>query len=165
MAESLSCSPETTTILLIDYTPIQNKNFKVWRRKKLLYNLAPHLPPQQFLRDIWNAVSQAAVLILPQIKLNLKVSHYEKKFSTWCAYVLSCFSYVQLFVTLWTVACQTSLSMGLSGQEYRSGLPCLSPGDLPDPGIEPVSLTSPALADSFFTTSATQHSKKALNVA
>ena len=41
------------------------------------------------------------------------------------------------------------------GQEYWSGLPCLPPGDLPDPGIEPASLMSPAFADGFFTTSAT----------
>ena len=45
-------------------------------------------------------------------------------------------------VTPWTVACQASLSMGFSRQEYWSGLPFLSPGDLPDPGIEP---GSPAL--------------------
>ena len=40
-------------------------------------------------------------------------------------------------VTPWTVACQAPLSMGFSRQEYWSGLPFLSPGDLPDPGIEP----------------------------
>ena len=45
--------------------------------------------------------------------------------------------------------------MGFSRQEYWSGLPCTPPGDLPDPGIEPESLTFPALADRFFTTSAT----------
>ena len=53
------------------------------------------------------------------------------------------------FVTPWTVACQAPLSMGLSWQEYWSGLPFPSPGDLPDPGIE---TTSPALAGGFFTT-------------
>ena len=59
---------------------------------------------------------------------------------------LSCFSYVWLFVTPWTVACQAPLSTGFSRQEYWSGLPFSStPGDLPDPGIEPVSLASPAL--------------------
>ena len=52
---------------------------------------------------------------------------------------------VQLFVTPWTVACQSSLSMGFHGQEYWSGLPCPPPGDLPDPGIEPASLVFPAL--------------------
>ena len=45
--------------------------------------------------------------------------------------------------------------MGFSRQEYWSGLPCSSPGDLPDPGIEPASLMSPALAGVSFTTSAT----------
>ena len=45
--------------------------------------------------------------------------------------------------------------MGFSRQEYWSGLPCSSPGDLPDPGIEPASLTSPALAGGFFTSNTT----------
>ena len=56
--------------------------------------------------------------------------------------VLSCYSCIPLFVTLWTVAYQAPLSMGFSKQEYWSGLPFPSPGDLPDPGIEP---GSPAL--------------------
>ena len=62
---------------------------------------------------------------------------------------------VWLFVTLWTMAHQTPLSMEFSGNEYWSGLPFPPPGDLPDPGIEPASVTSPALAGKFFTTSAT----------
>ena len=53
--------------------------------------------------------------------------------------------------TLWTVAGQAPLSVGFSRQEYWSGLPFPSPGDLPDPGIEPESLVSPALAGGFFT--------------
>ena len=69
--------------------------------------------------------------------------------------MLSHFSHVQLFVTLWIVACQAPLSMGFSRQEYWSGLPCPLPGDLPYPGIEPASLMSPALAGGLFTTSAT----------
>ena len=69
--------------------------------------------------------------------------------------VLSHFSPVRLFATLWTVACQAPLSMGFSRQEYWSGLPCPSPWDLPDPGTEPVSLMSPASASGFFTTSVT----------
>ena len=51
-------------------------------------------------------------------------------------------SHVRLFVTLWTAAHQAPQPMGFSRQEYWSGLPFLSPGDLPDPGIEP---RSPAL--------------------
>ena len=69
-----------------------------------------------------------------------------------CMCVLSCFSCVQPFVTLWTVAHQAPLSMGFSRQEYWSGLPYLPPGDLPDPGIEPTFLEFPALAGGFFTT-------------
>ena len=57
--------------------------------------------------------------------------------------------HVQHFVTLWTVAHQVPLSMGLSEKEYWSGLPFPPPGDLPDPGIEP---ESPGLAGGFFTT-------------
>ena len=59
--------------------------------------------------------------------------------------MLSHFSCVQLYTTLWTVACQASLSMGSSRQEYWCGLPCPSRGDLPNLGIEPVSPVSPAL--------------------
>ena len=58
--------------------------------------------------------------------------------------MLSCFGCIRLFVTLWTVAHQIALSMGFSRQEYCSGLPCLPPGDLPDPGIKASTLTSPA---------------------
>ena len=53
------------------------------------------------------------------------------------------------FATTWTVACQAPLSIGFTRQEYSSGLPFPSPGDLPDPGIEPM---SPALAGEFLTT-------------
>ena len=54
-----------------------------------------------------------------------------------------------------TVARQAPLSMGFSKQEYWSGLPWPPPGDLSDPGIEPVSLAAPALAGKVFTTSST----------
>ena len=57
--------------------------------------------------------------------------------------------------TIWTAAHQAPVSMGLSWQEYWSGLLCPSPGNLPNPGIEPISLMSPALAGGFFTTRAT----------
>ena len=46
--------------------------------------------------------------------------------------------------TSWTVACQAPVSMGFSRQEYWSGLPCPSLGDLPDPGNKPLSVISPA---------------------
>ena len=57
--------------------------------------------------------------------------------------------------TLWTIALQAPLSMRFSRQEFWNGWPCPSPGDLPNPGIEPMSLVSPALAGGFFTTSTT----------
>ena len=57
--------------------------------------------------------------------------------------MLSCFSHVQVFVTLWTVAHQVPLSMGFSRQEYWSELPFPPLRDLPNPGIEPVSPESP----------------------
>ena len=63
-----------------------------------------------------------------------------------CACMLSHFNCIQLFVTLWTVAFQAPLSMGLSRQEYWSGLPGPPPGDIPNPGIEPTSLMSLELA-------------------
>ena len=69
--------------------------------------------------------------------------------------MLSCFSPVQLFVTLWTIACQAPLPLEFSRQESWSGLPCPPPGDLPDPGMETVSLTSLDFAGRFFITSAT----------
>ena len=59
---------------------------------------------------------------------------------------LSCSVISDFFATPWTVAHQAPLSLGFSRQEYWSGLPC------PPPGIEPVSLVSPALAGRFFTT-------------
>ena len=71
------------------------------------------------------------------------------------AYVLSPFSCVSFFATLWTLASQAPLSMGFSRQEYWSGLSCPPPGDLPNPGIKPVSLMSPSLAVGFFSTRAT----------
>ena len=63
--------------------------------------------------------------------------------------LFSCQVVSDSFATPWTAAHQAPLSMGFSRQEYWSGLPCPSPGDLPNPGFEP---ESPALAGGFFTT-------------
>ena len=67
----------------------------------------------------------------------------------WGAIAFSGLSRVQLFATLWTVACQSPVSVRFPSQEYWSKFPFPTPGDLPDPGIEP---ESPALAGRFFTT-------------
>ena len=66
--------------------------------------------------------------------------------------------------TIWTAAHQAPVSMGFSWQEYWSGLLCPSPGNLPNPGIEPISLMSPALAGGFFTTRATWASQVAISI-
>ena len=79
---------------------------------------------------------------------------FQRLFRT-LACMLSLFSCVRLFVIPWTVACQVPLSMEFFRQEYRSELPCPPPGDLPDQGIQCVSLISPASAGRFFTTSTT----------
>ena len=76
-----------------------------------------------------------------------------------CACVLS---HVWLSSTPWTVAHQTPLSMWFSRQEHWSGLLCPPPGDLPDPGIEPASLKSPALAGRIFITGATWEAQGSL---
>ena len=69
--------------------------------------------------------------------------------------MLSHFSCVSLFATLFTITCQALLSMGFSRKEHWSALPCPPLEDLSDPGIKPMSLMSPKLADGFFTTSST----------
>ena len=74
---------------------------------------------------------------------------------SWACVPLCC-SCVWLSVTPWTIAWQASLSMGFPNQEYWSGWQCPPSGDLPDLGIEPVCLMSPALVGGFFTTSTTQ---------
>ena len=66
------------------------------------------------------------------------------------ACMLSSLSRVQLFATPWTVAHQAPLSTGFPRQEYWSGLPFPPPRDLPDPGIKPMSLGSPAFAGRYF---------------
>ena len=72
-----------------------------------------------------------------------------------CVCVWDTFSRVWLFMSPLTVAHQAPLSMEFSRQEYWSGLPFPTPGDLPDPETEPTSLMSPPLAGRFFTTSTT----------
>ena len=84
---------------------------------------------------------------------------------TWQAYsgvgghrlvcMLCRFSRVLLLATLWTVTLQAPLSTGFSRQEYWNTLSCPPSGNLPNPGIEPTVLKSPALTGRFFTTSTT----------
>jgi len=62
-----------------------------------------------------------------------------------CVHMLSRFGHVRFFANPWTVTCQAPLSMEFSQQEHWNGLPCPPPGDLPDPGIEPMYPASPVL--------------------
>ena len=81
--------------------------------------------------------------------------HFTRDSQVARACMLSHFSSVWLFVTLRTLAQQAPLSVEFSGQEYWRELPCPPAGDLTDPGIKPVSLMSPKLADVFFAINAT----------
>ena len=74
-------------------------------------------------------------------------------YSVTCPGGVACIlSYIRLFETPWTAAHQAPLSVEFSRQEYWSGFPFPTPGDLPDPEIKLASLASPALAGRFFTT-------------
>ena len=104
--------------------------------------------------QVWN---------LCYIRINIihsRTVSYHQEFTYYCLWVTTAeprihcvcqVNRVQLFATLWTAP----LSMGFSRQEYCSGFPSPPPGDLPNPWIKPVSPMSPALAGTFFTTSAT----------
>ena len=72
------------------------------------------------------------------------------------ACMLSCFSCVQLFCDSMDCSLLGSSVHGILQARYWSGLLCSSPGDRSDPGMEPMSLLSPALAGRFFTTRATR---------
>ena len=89
---------------------------------------------------------------------------FQRLFRT-LACMLSLFSCVRLFVIPWSVARQVPLSMEFFRQEYWSELPCPPPGDLPDQGIQCMSLISPALAGRFFITSTTQEALQDSQVA
>ena len=110
------------------------------------------------------STSVAETQILHKLFLSCKQKHcrlqhlwedrHGRTWETCCVCICVCLraqplSHVQLFET---VAHQAPLSMEISRQEYWSGLPCPPSGDFPDPGIEPTSPASPALAGKFFTT-------------
>ena len=136
------------------YQAVNNNYFwKLWseegieRRKVSLWTL-------HILKKWWNSRWLFRHFFLV-VSYNFQIRWNIFKNKLWSLCVLSQLSHVRLLVTLWTIAHQAPLSLGFSRQEYRSGLPCPPPGDLPDPGIEPVSLRSLAPAGKVFTTSAT----------
>ena len=83
--------------------------------------------------------------ILFESGLGLVVNVYFKLYCPCAKMLQSC-----LTLQLWTVAHQAPLSMGFLRQEEWNVLPCPPPGDLPDPGVKPMSLVSPELAGRFF---------------
>ena len=94
----------------------------------------------------------AAMKTHPQPKIKTKTNRKPQNFPCLLVHNYIVLSSIRLFATLWTVDRQASLSTGFSRQEYWSGLAFPSPGDLPNPAIEHVSLVSPALAGGFFKT-------------
>ena len=110
--------------LVLKFKDLEPETFMSWLFHLLAIRFrTTHLTPlcpdssTQDCHSIWHIV-------------NTKDSRYYYS----CACMQSHFSCVQLFETLWTVACQVPLSMGFSRKEYFSGLPCLPPEDLPDLG-------------------------------
>ena len=93
-------------------------------------------------------IEKESRMVVASGKVKEKIGrHWSKGTYPFIHHVLIC---VQLFVTPWTIAHQASPSMGFPRQEYWSGLPFPPPGDLSDPGIEPMSPVSPTLqADSL----------------
>ena len=119
-------------------------------------------PPGSSVHGIFQARILERVAIYAR---NLLLKREKKKnIYIYIPCMLRHFSPVQLCATLWTVACQVPLFVGFSRQEYWSGSPFPSPGELPNPGIKPMSLMCPALAGGFFTTKATWEAPYKVNI-
>ena len=101
------------------------------------------------LQEAERQISATPPISLPQIVVKESKDH-----TLFCISIIrvrehACSVMSNSFTTFWTVACLVPLSMVFSRQEYQSGLPFPPPGDLPNPGIEPASPASPALAGKF----------------
>ena len=99
---------------------------------------------KNFIRSTWRSFSLFKIMFIYHIWKHSACSRYQPTTERYCVWVCMgawSLSRVRLLATLWTVACQATLFMGFPRQEYWSGLPSPSPGDLPHPGIE---LGSPA---------------------
>ena len=126
---------------------LSGKRFEIWRHQVWMYSLEMMslLLLQSFI--VWScrgnfSTSMNIKLYIPLDQTNLlQITH-----------ALELFMCMRLFVTPWTIAHQASLSMGFARQEDWHELQFPPPGDLPHPGIKPVSPASPALAGGFFTT-------------
>ena len=100
-------------------------------------------------RRLENSVRNPVLCHLPSLTTLTQpvLCHFSHHSQT--AWVLTCSSHGWLSATPWTVACKAPPSIGLSRQEYWSGLPCPPPGDAPDPGIDPSSPASPAFQSDY----------------
>ena len=120
----------------------ENEKWK-WSRSVVSDSSRPHgLQPTRMFRP-WDFPGKSTGVgchCLLQTKHCQTTALIRDIYSTTCEGVVSHFNHVQFFVTLWNVAHQAPLSMGFSRQEYWSGLPFPTPGDLPNPGIQPASL-------------------------
>ena len=121
--------------------------------------LVLHVVNLKIINEIFNILIFLVSLQNPLCNLQLSLYTFQVLTSHLCLVatmplcsVAQSLSHVWLFATPWIVAFQAPLSMKFSRQKYWSGLPFSPPEDLPDPGIEPTSLASPALAGRFFTT-------------
>ena len=124
-------------------TSIFKWKFPTWERHACFHNTTTMVMS-------WNKMQELSVLMLPFMHRAPSMLCFPVPTTEMCACVLSCFSHGRLLATLCTVACQTHLCIGFFRQEYQSGLPCPPPEDLPNPGIKPTSLVTPALqADSL----------------
>ena len=134
--------------------------FHVWvfieGNKNINYNI--------YWKDVQTPICTVAwfiIFIISRYRNNVNAHEWMKTtlslFPYMCVCVCLCartcvLCHVWLFMTPWTAVHQAPLSMEFSRQEYWSGLPFPTPGDLSDPGIEPMSPVSPVMADGFFTT-------------
>ena len=146
----------TTKLILYSLShehPIRWGLFLRWWAMRSGLSARYTLPPQVAAHElrVWEELAQKR----QQISFLDEPSSSEVSFHSLfqqCVCMLSHFSCVYLFATLWTIAYQVPLSMGFSRHEYWSGLLCPPLRDLPDPRIEPASLKSLALVSRFFAT-------------
>ena len=126
------------------------KDTEEWRKvtyhPNSLLSLEFHMALYSSTISIWNNIK-----VFP----TWKYYFFKAVFFKFITYICANSICVWLFVTLWSVSLPASSVYEISRQEYWSGLPCPPPGALPDPGIEPASLKTLALAGRFFTTNAT----------
>ena len=138
----------STTVWSSNFTPNVHPHTHISRKPKLKKYMQPNVQSS----IIYNSQDMGGI----QVPINRQIDK-EDIFMFVSVYLYICllshFSCVWCFVTLWTMAHQTPLFMGFSRQEYWSRLPCPPPGELPNPGIEPTSLIFPSLTGRFFTTS------------